>query len=324
MGCVLTPGMLTTGTAYPYEMWAAAFDRVRAKRLIGDTQLHLITVSEKLSTGRLPLQPDIDIQNSPPLDVVYLPALWRNPRLVLRDTEKILIPWIVSHYDKGAQIAAVGSGVSLLAATGLLDRRPATTHWYYFDEFRREYPLVDLKSDFFITKSQSLFCTASINSLADVTVHMIEHFFDSETALHVERNFSHEIRRDYKKHGFSEGGEAPSNDEIVIEALGWIRENVASNFSINALAQTVGVSRRTLDRRFRAATGISLRGYWQKQRVKLARELLSETDLPVGEVAWRVGYLDGSYFSSLFRREMSVTPHEYRKTVRAKLFTGVS
>ena len=183
---------------------------------------------------------------------------------------------------------------------------------------------MDLKSEFFITQSDSLYCAASINSLADVTVHLIELLLGLESALHVERNFSHEIRRGYKNQRFSVGGDAPSTDEVVAEALAWITENVGSNKSIGYLADKLGVSRRTLDRRFKTATGTSVRAYWQKNKMRLAQELLGETDLPVGEVAWRVGYQDGGYFSYLFRREMSVTPHEYRKTVRAKLFNESS
>ena len=120
------------------------------------------------------------------------------------------------------------------------------------------------------------------------------------------------------------GGDAPSTDEVVAEVLAWIGENVGSNQSIGYLADKLGVSRRTLDRRFKTATGTSVRAYWQKNKMRLAQELLGETDLPVGEVAWRVGYQDGGYFSYLFRREISITPHEYRKTVRAKLFNESS
>ena len=320
VGFLLTPSMLTTGTAYPYEMWAAAFEHAFANRRGIDGRLHLISVSSNQQAGRLPLRAEFELGDCPSLDVVYLPALWRKPRVVL-NLEPSLVPWIKSAYREGAKIAAVGTGVCLLAATGLLDERPATTHWYYFDEFKKNYPKVDLRPEFFITQSESLYCAASINSLADISVHLIEIFLGAETALHVERNFSHEIRRDYKKQSFLAGGEAPSNDEVVIEALAWIMENIGAGFSIDYMAEKLGISRRTLDRRFKAATGVSLRTFWQKQKIKMARELLSETDLPVGEVAWRVGYSDGGYFSHLFRREMSVTPLEYRKTVRAKLFS---
>ena len=70
------------------------------------------------------------------LNVVYLPALWRNP-IDARRLSTELKPWLLNEHARGAHIAAVGSGVSLLASTGLLDGRPATTHWYYLRQ-RRE------------------------------------------------------------------------------------------------------------------------------------------------------------------------------------------
>ena len=65
-------------------------------------------------------------------------------------------------------------GFPFLARTGLLDNKPATTHWHYFEQFSNQFPKVDLKRDFFTTQCDKLHCAASINSLADVTVHLIE------------------------------------------------------------------------------------------------------------------------------------------------------
>ena len=166
VGFLMTPGMLTTGTAYPYEMWVAALDHSRARRLQITGSLHLIGVTADKITGHLPLMADCFLADCDALDVLYLPALWRNPRVVLRSVEKQFLPWVRALATAGTKIAAVGSGVCLLAASGLLNNRPATTHWYYFEEFKRSYPEVDLKSEFFITQSDSLYCAASINSLA--------------------------------------------------------------------------------------------------------------------------------------------------------------
>ena len=321
IGFVLTPGLLATGTALPYEMWLAAVDRRRAERRADAVvELRLIgAVAGEDRYGRLPISADCDLTSVGRCDVVYLPALWRSPA-VLRARLEPLSAWLVAQYDGGAQIAAVGTGVSLLAATGLLDGRAATTHWYNFERFAQAYPQVDLKRQFFITQSGALYCAASINSLADVSVHLIERAFDRATAQHVERTFSHEIRRTYEEYRYLDGGTALLADEVVVETQLWIDANVAVQLSIAALAQRHGVGVRTLDRRFRHATGSSPRNYWQQRRVRLAKELLEKTNLTIGEIAYRVGYQDAGYFSRLFQREMSVAPFEYRQTVRAKLF----
>ena len=322
IGFILTPGMLTTGTALPYEMWAAANDCRRGRRKRGrSVSLKLVScgIDPRFTFGRLPITPDCTLDDHPQFDVIYLPALWRNPART-RGIRARLGAWLVEQYKCGAHIAAVGTGVSLLAATGLLDGKAATTHWYFFERFEREFPRVDLKRHFFITQSGSLYCAASINSLADVTVNLIERAFDRATAHHVERNFSHEIRRTYEEYRYMDGGNAPLDDELIVEAQVWIESNVAAQITVADLASRIGVSSRTLDRRFRAATGTSPRNYWQRQRALLAKELLENTNLTISEIAYRVGYQDAGHFARIFRRELSVAPSEYRQTVRAKLF----
>ena len=320
IGFVMTPGMLTTGTALPYEMWLAASDHRRAQRRRGsDLRLWLVDAGGGGGRGRLPLAPDVALADCPSLDLVYLPALWRHPEQVIARVPE-LAPWLRAQQDAGALLAAVSTGVSLLAASGLLDGRAATTHWANFGRFARRYPQVELKRDYFITQAGPLYCAASINSLADVTVHLIERFFDRASAQHVERNFSHEIRRTYAEYRYLDGDASASPDEIVVEAQTWIDDHLAQPSTVAELAARLNVGVRTLERRFRAATGASPRSWWQMRRLRLAKELLEQTNLSVSDIAWRVGYADAGYFTRLFQREMLLTPTEYRATVRAKLF----
>lgn len=319
IGFLLTPGMLATGTALPYEMWLAAKDFCLVRKRPEVINLSLIEACDGAS-GRLVLKADCDIASSPRLDILYLPALWRNPRTVISRLGSKFWEMLVSQHNSGAQIAAVGTGVALLAKSGLLDGKAATTHWYYFDQFEKDFPEAQVKKNFFITQSGLLHCAASINSLADVTVHLIERAIDKSVARHVEKNFSHEIRRTYEEYRYLDGGTTLLDDEVILEAQLWIDDNLAAQQTVDELAARLGVALRTLNRRFRQATGMSVRNYWQLKRVAFAKELLEKTNLTIGEVAWRVGYQDAGYFSRLFRREIFMTPFDYRQMVRAKLF----
>ncbi|MGB1879739.1 MAG: GlxA family transcriptional regulator [Gammaproteobacteria bacterium] len=323
IGFVLCTGMLFTGTALPLEMWQAAADYRRARRRTEpQCRFHLIAGEKDFGASVPALNPDCALSDSPSLDVIYLPALWRHPLATARRMTA-LGSWLEEQFQSGSRIAAVSTGVALLAASGLLDRRAATTHWYYLDEMRRAFPRVDFKREYFVTQSESLYCAASINSLADVTVHLIERLLERGAAQHAERNFSHEIRRTYTEYRYLEGGAAtPLADEIVVEAQSWIAENLARSTTVSDLARHLGIGVRTLERRFRQATGISPRVFWQRQRLQLAKELLETTNLEIGDIAWRVGYQDAGFFSRLFQREMMVTPSAYRRTVRAKLFSA--
>jgi transcriptional regulator GlxA family with amidase domain len=320
IGFFLAPGMLSTGTALPYEMWLAAQDLCLVRKRRVRIKLKLIETCSEPSGRRLALKSDCSFGTVPQLDILYLPALWRNPRTVMNRMEPEFWETLRLQHNGGAQIASVGTGVSLLAESGLLNGKAATTHWYYFDQFEKDFPDVRLKKNFFITQSGLLHCAASINSLADVTVHLIERVLDKSVARHVEKNFSHEIRRTYEEYRYLDGGNTSLDDEVVLEAQLWISDHLAARQTIDELADRLGVAIRTLNRRFRQATGMSVRKYWQSKRVTLAKELLEKTNLTISEVAWRVGYQDAGYFSRLFGRELSMTPLAYRRMVRAKLF----
>lgn len=84
----------------------------------------------------------------------------------------------------------MGTGSYLLAEAGLLDGKPATTHWNYFEQFSQRYPAVDLKSRHLITQSDNIYCVGSVNSIADLMVHMVEEWFGSRIARAVENQFS--------------------------------------------------------------------------------------------------------------------------------------
>ncbi len=183
--------MLAAGSLLPIEMWRAAEQARLAARTRGDT-LNISTVActmEPVATqSGIALNPSAALQDIENADVVYLPALWRNPRPVLRKNFAIT-PWLRRLFGDGCLLAAVGTGCCFLAEAGLLDGKSATTHWHYLDQFQASYPHVLLKRDYFITQSGSIFCAASVNALADVTVHLIARFYGRETALLVERNF---------------------------------------------------------------------------------------------------------------------------------------
>ncbi|AOS97663.1 HTH-type transcriptional regulator CdhR [Microbulbifer aggregans] len=313
--------MLTTGTMLPLEMLRGAESRARVE---GQKEtLRLVTASldgNAVSTrSGFPLQPDVALADAPDSDIIYLPTLWRNPRPALRRSGPLLA-WLQQQAEKGAAICAVGTGVCFLAEAGLLDGKPATTHWHYFERFSRDYPQIKLKRQYFITQADKLFCAASVNSLADVTVYLIRQLFGPSVASHVERNFSHEIRRPFEEIAYSEGAVHLHPDEEIVEAQTWLRQHCAEEVRLSEVAKQFEMSVRSFNRRFKLATGQTPLQYLQNVRVDMARELLQSSNLSVNEIAEKVGYQDMGHFTALFKKFLSTTPSEYRTTVRAKLF----
>ncbi|WP_237068269.1 GlxA family transcriptional regulator [Microbulbifer guangxiensis] len=313
--------MLTTGTMLPLEMLRGAESRARVE---GQKEpLRLVTASldgKAVSTrSGFPLQPEVSLAEAPDSDIIYLPTLWRNPRPALRRSAPLLT-WLQQQAERGAAICAVGTGVCFLAEAGLLDGKPATTHWHYFERFSRDYPQIKLKRQYFITQADKLFCAASVNSLADVTVYLIRQLYGSSVASHVERNFSHEIRRPFEEIAYSEGAVHLHPDEEIVEAQTWLRQHCAEEVRLSEVAQQFDMSVRSFNRRFKLATGQTPLQYLQNVRVDMARELLQSSNLSVNEIAEKVGYQDMGHFTALFKKFLSTTPSEYRTTVRAKLF----
>ena len=321
---VLTHNMLAASSMLPIEMWRAA-EQTRIATKIDAEPLNVMTVSrdeQPVSTqAGVDFQPTSSYAAIDSADVLYIPALWRNPRPILRENAELL-PWLRHLFERGCLLAAVGTGCCLLAEAGLLDGKSATTHWHYLDQFQADYPHVLLKRDYFITQSGSIFCAASVNALADVTVYLIERFYGREIALHVERNFSHEIRRPYDKYRYFDGDDLQHSDESIVEVQLWMKRHLTDNIPMKDVAKRFGLSQRSLNRRFREAIGLSPLDYLQGIRVDAAKELLHTTNLTVAEVSFRVGYQDQGHFNRIFQRHMAISPREYRKTVRAKVFSG--
>ena len=317
--------MIATSTTLPFEMLRAAesaargLDRRNAERL----QISTVSLSKAPVTTSVgfPIVPDYDLASAPDADLIYLPALWRNPRPVLKQYDQ-LGPWLQSAYENGTTLSAVGTGCCFLAEAGLLNDKPATTHWHYFDQFQRDYPRVKLKRQYFITQASNLYCSASVNAMADLTVHFVKRLYGEAIASFVERNFSHEIRRLYENTHYFEGSTKQHPDEEIVQAQIWLQDNYNRQINLSEVATRFEMSVRTFNRRFKNATEQTPLQYLQKVRIEIAKDLLQTSNLNVSEVADKIGYQDVGHFTTLFVKLLATSPREYRATVRAKLFSA--
>ena len=315
--------MLSTSALLPLELLHAAETLYRANKQ-NNPQLSVtktsITGDVVTSHTGIKLGADCAIEDCGHADVIFLPALWRNPRPIIAKNQKV-IPWLIEQYENGAVIAGVGTGCCFLAEAGLLNGKPATTHWYFFDHFQKWYPDVDLKRQYFITKAGNLYCTGSVNSLADLTVNFIQRYYSQDIAAHVERHFFHEIRRAYEQDTSLLDPSERHHDETIVQTQIWMQNNLDKEITFAQLADLFRMSLRSFNRRFKQATGITPLAYLQKVRMQTAKDLLQTSNLSITEIGYKVGFQDAAYFSNLFKKVHGVTPSEYRTTVRKKLFS---
>jgi len=325
---VIYQHVLATGLTLPMEMLLAgeAFARRYDKSAL-KLKTQLVSQEAKAVTSRAGIQflPDITLDNIAAdevyvPDIILVPSLWRNPRPVLKKHAK-LITWLKHCWQQGSTLLAVGTGVCFLAESGLLDNHSATTHWHYVEQFKRDYPKVEIKPDFFITQSERIYCAASLNALADIIVHLISQTYGLSAAQNVERNFSHEIRKPYEEQRYLEGAVDRHADELIAQIQFWLRTNLSSDISLSELAEQFGLSQRSFTRRFKMATGIRATEYWQQLRIETAKDLLASSNLSIQEIAYHVGYQDQGHLTRLFKQNLSLTPKDYRAMVRKKLFS---
>lgn len=327
---VLLDNMLATSATLPSEMLLAAQSAAERAQKIADAPQNFpnirirtasLTGEAVLTRSGLRWLPDGALSECDDSQLIYIPGLWRNPRPLIKKSEQLLT-WLKKEYQNGALINAVGTGCCFLAEAGLLDGKAATTHWHYFDQFQKDYPLAQLKRQYFITQAGNLYCAASVNSLADLTVHFIQRLFGKEIASHVERHFSHEIRRAYEASGFFEKEHNHHPDEDITQIQIWLQDNYYRDIVMTQLAEKFGMSTRTLNRRFKTALGISPLDYLQEVRINIAKDLLKTSNLSISEIVDKVGYQDTGFFTHLFKKHMATTPIAYREMVRAKLFSA--
>ncbi len=322
---VLLEQSLVSSISLPMEMLNAANEMARGKdRRIKPINIQLVSYKKEavVSSSGLTLYATSTFTEIKQSDLIILPALWRNPIKALRQHPTI-IPWLKNLAQQDSLICAVGTSSCFLAEAGLLDHKPATTHWLYGKQFAQRYPQVELKQQYLITQADNIYCAGSVNSVADLIVHLIDRFYGHNIAKQVEGQFSPEIRRPFESHAYAQFDTNLHQDESIILAQEWLQSNSQEDILFSDLAAYLQLSLRTLNRRFKQAVGITAGEYLQNLRLNNAKELLRTSNLSIAEVAENCGYQNSSYFCARFKKVMTQTPLAYRKTVRGKLFKVV-
>ncbi|MEQ8477793.1 helix-turn-helix domain-containing protein [Fulvivirga sp.] len=244
-------------------------------------------------------------------DLIIIPSLNHNYELALLENDE-LAHWLVKQYKEGASVASICTGAFLLASTGLLDGKSCSTHWSVDAAFRHRFPKIDLKTDKLITDEDGIYTNGGAFSFLNLIIYLVEKYFDRVTALHcvkifqidVDRNMQSEFRifNGYKNHG----------DEEVIEAQTYFESNYQDKISISDLTDQLSIGRRSFDRRFNKATGITPLEYLQRVKIEAAKKSLENTRKTVNEVMFDVGYSDVKAFREVFRRITGMSPLTYK------------
>ncbi len=248
-------------------------------------------------------------------DTVIVAAM--APRTRLNPPEPMLQAIRAAH-ARGARIASICSGVYALAAAGLLDGRPATTHWMFAGEFAQRFPAVKLDRDVLYVDDGDILTSAGTGAGIDLCLHMIELDHGAAVANTVARRMVVAPHRDGGQAQYVQPSLVPGNGAGLGRCLDWAREHLDRPLTVADLARQAGLGQRTFVRRFADATGLSPLRWLTAERIRLAQQLLETSDEPVERIARRTGFGTAPNLRQHFRRATSVSPQTYRRVFRAK------
>ncbi len=219
---------------------------------------------------------------------------------------------------RGARVLSVCTGAFALAHAGLLDGRRATTHWAFAAELARRFPAVEVDASVLYVDEGAVMTSAGLSAGIDLCLHAIRKDFGAAVGERVARHMVAAPHRDGGQAQFIERpGPAEADATSSLEGTRrWAAERLDQPLDVAAMAGHAGVSPRTFARRFREETGATPLQWLLSQRVREARRLLEETDLPVEAVAWRAGFGTAASLRDHFRRATATTPTAYRRSFR--------
>ncbi len=260
--------------------------------------------------------PDGRLDDGSTPDLVVIPAMDIDPRNPL---PKLLVPvasWIARSHSNGAIVASVCSGAIVLAATGLLDGRDATTHWAYADRLARDFPAVKVRRERILIptgEGHRVITAGGTSAWADLVLYLIGRFGGETTARHVAKTWLLDSHSTGQLTYASLAVGRQHEDLLVSDAQVWAAVNYTHSTPVAAMAKRSGLTERSFLRRFKRATGLAPVEYIQRLRVEEAKQLLETTRMPIDEIAAEVGYTEPSSFRSAFRKNVGQTATAYRR-----------
>lgn len=219
--------------------------------------------------------------------------------------------------SRGARVLSICSGVFVLAASGLLDGRRATTHWRHMPALRQEYPGIRIEEDVLYVDEGSVITSAGSAAGIDACLHLVRRDFGAAVANAVARRLVMPPHREGGQAQFVPRPVPARPGRTIGRAMEFARANLSAPLDVGRLAAEAAMSERTFLRQFRAAVGMAPLAWLQRERMFLARELLETTRLAVPEVAARCGYAAPETFRAVFRRVVGTGPATFRARFRA-------
>lgn len=272
------------------------------------------------AANRVHITPQGSLEAAVGADIVCVPELAVPPGESLDGRFVEELAWLRRCHAAGSTIATACSGAILLAEAGLLDGWEATTHWAYCDLLKARHPRVTVRPRAALVATgdgQRLVMAGGGTTWLDMALFLIARAAGVEVAMQTARVNLIDWH-DIGQQPFARLARTRQvSDAIVGRCQEWIAEHYREPSPVAAMVRLSGLAERSFNRRFKIATGLTPLEYVHTLRLEEAKQLLEGSDRPVEAIAEDVGYEDAAFFGRLFRRQVNLTPAQYRRRFRS-------
>lgn len=246
-------------------------------------------------------------------DMVIVPS-WHDPAL---PPPHELVQALQQAHRRGARIVGLCMGAFVLAASGLLNGRPATTHWRWLPDFEQRYPSVLLDRNVLYVDDNDIVTSAGTAASIDCCLHLVRQQCGAEVANKVARQL---VVPPHRQGGQAQFIEQPvynrRDADRFMAALNWASASLHQPLTLEMLIEKACMSRRTFTRRFQQTTGTTFSRWLLNQRLALAQRFLETTDHAIDRVAQASGFSSDVSLRRHFHQQLSTTPAKYRREFR--------
>ncbi|WP_333900936.1 transcriptional regulator FtrA [Enterobacter wuhouensis] len=265
---------------------------------------------ELRATGGVRIMTDGDLSLLATADLIVVPG-WRGVDAPVADA---LCEALRRAHSRGCRLMSICSGVFVLAASGLLDGRKATTHWRYIDALKARYPAISVVEDVLYQDEGDILTSAGSAAGIDLCLHVVRRDYGRETANSVARRLVIAPHRDGSQpQQLSRPVAHLRESQRLGQLFDFLHNHLAMPHSIASLARRVGMSERTFLRRFQEATGTTPARWLLNERLLRAKDFLESSRLSVDSIAEQTGFGQSSTFRHHFRQQFALSPVQYRK-----------
>ncbi len=224
-----------------------------------------------------------------------------------------LLTWLRGCHEQGSTLASVCAGAFILAETGLLAGRQATTHWTCATELAEQFPSINVDAGRILIDEGDIVTAGGIMAWTDLGLRLVDRLLGPAVMMDTAKFLLIDPPGREQRHYSAFSPPMNHGDTSILKTQRRLQTETVRELATTDMAAWAGLEVRTFLRRFQKATGLKPIEYWQHVRIERARHLLEKTLEPVEKVAWDVGYEDAGSFRKVFIKITGLTPVEYRK-----------